>query len=169
VVQANKIKKAITWIRKSLEITEKTTLPGSILNDIRPSLDVLGWDRYSTGMRSSTNGGANTDTRQAGVVPADTMRLYLGISGETDDPANAFTHWLEAIEPEDSDPVALTQPVLLPVSAVVIRVGGLPKPLLMPPGGVVQARCSPATTLGIVLRINTMFVDIPLGEYMKSL
>ena len=165
----DKIKKAIVWIRKTLEITERTTNPGTILGEIRPAIDILGWDRYSE-IQSNVVALANTDRVSSSIVPIDFMLFYLAISGETNDAVNAFTHWLEIFHAASGNTVAVTAPTTLPVSAAtIIRVGGLPKPVLAPPGDSMRARTAPATAGGVTLTIRSLFIDLPLGEYMKSL
>ncbi len=165
----NKIKRAITWIRTTLEITDVTTTPGQILDEIRPALDIFGWERYED-LISTNVGTANTDTANltlaTGVtaIPVGFLRLFVALSGETNDTVLQFTHWMEV------DSVAVTQPVLLPVSAAtIIKAGGLAHPILVAPGVIVRARCAPATAGGITLRVRGSFLDIPIGEYLKSI
>jgi len=158
----DKIKRAILWIRKSLEITERTDVPGSIDERIRPIIDVLGWDRY-TELQQVDAGQANANLSALPVVPEGTMRLYVALSGETNDTTNSFTHWMEV------GAVAVTAPVVLPARTIIVKAGHLANPILVRPGLNVVARCSPATAGGFVLRARGLFVDLPVGEYMPSL
>jgi len=157
------INRAFSWIKKVLEVTEVTTVPERVVAEVQTSLDLFGWDRY-TELQSHNAGVADTDTSALPAIPEDTMRLYLGLSGETNDAVNAFTHWMEI------DSVAVTEAITLPVSAtVIIKVGHLAGPFLVRSGVTVRARCAPATAGGVVLRARGVFIDLPIGEYIPSL
>jgi len=156
------INRAFSWIKKVLEVTEVTTVPDTVLPEVTPTLDMFGWERY-TELQRHDAGQANANLSNLPVVPQGILRLYVALSGETNDTVNAFTHWMEV------NAVAVTTPVTLPVSTVLIRAGHLANPILVREGLSVSARCSPTTAGGIVLRATGLFIDLPIGEYIPSL
>ena len=164
----DKIKKAITWIRKSLEITEKTTQPGTISGEIIPLIDVLGWDRYQE-QTVLSNTVTASDSVTSPAVPADIMRLVTAASLETDDALVAYTLWLELTNSLSGQRCGIGPPITLPISAIPIRVSLLNRRFLLSPGDTIVGRSTPAGGVGIVLRLRWTFVDFPLGEYVKSL
>ncbi len=166
---ADKIKKTILWIRKSLEIITRTNVPGSIDDRIRPTIDVLGWERYDD-VQTENVGLANSSTVEGTNVPEEVNRLYLAASVESNDIVNVFTYWIEMF-PFGGDSVAVTAPVTPPANrgTSFIRCGGLPHPFVVGPGGTARGRSAPATAGGTVLRVRLIFIDIPLGEYIPAL
>jgi len=166
-VATDKIKKAITWIRKSLEITEKTTNPGTVGGEITPMLDALGWDRMRDADSFTVTSGANVNTISAVAVPADTVRLVLAASVQTDNNLLAFNLWLDHFFATNSTSVGLMRPVALPISAVAIRVG-VNRPFLMAEGDILRGRSSPASGATFDLILRAIFIDLPIGEYIPG-
>ncbi len=162
----DKIKRAITWIRKSLEITERTTNPGTVGGEIQPQLDVFGWERIEEVTTSIASAAAvNSVTLLA--VPEGFLRLVLNASVETNDTVQAFTFWMDVLDAGSGGVTGVTRPVAIPISAVAIR-SGLERPLIMQPGDTLRARCSPATGVGLLLIARQRFVNLPIGEYIRG-
>ena len=76
----DKIKRAFTWLRKALVITEKTTAPGALRDDIQIALDVFGWERYDETTNRNTVSGANVNSVSSPAVPQDVLRLIIEAS-----------------------------------------------------------------------------------------
>lgn len=166
--KSNKIKKAITWIRKTLDITDLTTTPGQIGDEISPGLDVLGWDLYQ-GMTSSQKTGVAVTQVISDAVPADTARLVTAVSLEQDDRAAGPTFWLEYENFLTNSPIGLGRVVTLPVTAASIRASLIDRNFLLLPGDTLIGNQDPVGGVGVVTRLRIAFVDVPLGEYIKSL
>ncbi len=169
----DKIKRAITWIRKSLEITEKTTNPGTVAGEIIPTLDAFGWEKLQELTDGDTLSATNTTVVDSLPVPEGILRYVLFGSVEHAELVGTdLTCWIElsANVPSQIDfPVGLLRPQLLLGAAATqnIRLGGV-APFIMRPGEVLRARCSPATGVGIQLRIRLAWVDLPPGEYISA-
>jgi len=166
---ADKIKRAITWIRKTLEITDKTTLPGTVVGEIRPTLDVLGWERYQQ-QTALTKTGTAVNNVTSEPVPADTMRLITAASIETDDHAtNSYIVWLEHTNSLTGLVTGLARTQTLAISVNNVRPGMLERVYLLSPGDTINARASPNVAAGKKLRLRWTFIDLPLGEYIPGL
>ncbi len=163
------INRAFSWIKKVLEVTEPTTVPERVLAEVRPSLDVFGWERYED-IETETQTVADATAASAAAVPDGVNRLYLAAEVGTNDIVNQFTFWIEAF-PLGGVQVAITPPVTPPVqdATSTIRNGGLPRPFLLGPGGRLRGRVAPATAGGATLTIRTLFIDIPFGEYIPPI
>ncbi len=163
----DKIRRSITWIRKALQITEKTTNPGTVDGNIVPTIDTFGWEELEDPTVLRTIGVA-VNTIASAVVPADVLRVVLGASVQTNDTVQAFTMWIEHVDAETALAVSVMRPADLPISAVTIRVG-LPRVVIMRPGDFLRGRSSPATGVGLDLRLTVRSVDLPIGEYIRGL
>lgn len=169
MAQIDKIKKAITWIRKTLEITQSdTTTPGSIVGEIRPTLDALGWERYQE-QTALTNFTTAIDIVTSPAVPADTMRLVTAVSLEHNELLVAHTLMVDYVNALTGTNVGLATPVLVAPSALAVRVGFLDHPFLMSPRDTLRGSVTPIMGATFQLRLRWSFIDLPLGEYIPSL
>jgi len=90
-----KIKRAILWIRKTLEITERTNVPEAIENVIRPTLDVLGWQRLSETISVGFSAAAPAAVVQVTTaVPEGIFRYIVKCSGHHSDAGVTHEVWL---------------------------------------------------------------------------
>ena len=165
----DKIKRAITWIRKSLQITEKTTQPGTVDGNIVPVLDTFGWERLGGEVTVRLTQGTNVNTISSAAVPADVLRVILEASVETDNGVLPFTMWIDHQDVEAGQPVGVMRPIDIPISALTIRCAMDRRYVVMRPGDTLIGRSSPATGAGQVLRLRERFIDLPIGEYVQSL
>lgn len=165
---ADKIKRAFVWLRKALVITEKTTAPGALRNDIQIALDVFGWERYDETTNRNNVSGANVNTIASPAVPADVLRLVIEASVETSNAVLPFHMWMDKLDAATNINVGVMRPIAVPISAIVIR-NALDRPLILRPGDVLAGRCTPATGVGETLAIRQRFIDLPIGEYIRAL
>lgn len=165
----DKIRRAIIWIRKTLDITQKTTQPGTVSGEIRPILDVFGWDR----LKSSTEvvgASASTDastTANGPITPEGIMR-YVFFAGVQHDElvGTDLNLWIDLLT-VNSFPVPLLPSQLIVGAAAGQQIRhGTPRPFLMRPGDRLRGRASPATGVGIALTVRQLFIDLPEGEYI---
>lgn len=161
----DKIKRSFIWLRKVLEITEKTTLPGQILGEVRPTIDTFGWDRLNQTTTRVTSGAAASGLVQSAVTPDDVLRLVVAASVQNSDAVQAFTMWIEHNDAAVGLSTSLMRPVDIPISATQIRVG-LPRMIVLRPGDTLRGRSSPDPGVGLVLALNVYSVDLPIGEYV---
>ncbi len=159
------VNRALLWIRKALQVTEKTTMPESIEDELRGVVDAFGWERLDqTTTRRTIAVNASTVTSPA--VPADVLRLITEASVQTNDTVQAFTMWMEHIDLDAGLATGIMRPVAIPISAVTIRVG-LHKMVVLRPGDQLSGRSSPAVGVALDLRLTERFVDLPIGEYVR--
>jgi len=159
----DKIRRAIIWMRKTLDITQKTTQPGSISGEIRPTLDVFGWDRYKD-IESVSFSGTNVTTASMGAIGNDVMRLI--INGQVDSTNNVLALFLNfRLTSFGGQTVALQEPFLVPIGSGGLDVGML-RPVLLGPGDNFSVSSRPATGIGELLVGRIRFIDLPIGEYI---
>jgi len=166
----DKVKRAFIWLRNTLRIIEKTTLPGEVLGEIRPTVDTFGWDRLSP--ESAGPGvGPTTENQQSilggdvaalSVVPQGIMRYVFAASASHDDPV-AGGLALSIQRRNGGLDIGLTQAVATAASPVR---HGLLRSILLAPGEQLLARSTPAPVITSRIFVRMLFVDIDAGEYI---
>ncbi len=164
----DKIKRAFTWLRKALVITEKTTAPGALLDDIQILIDVFGWERYDQTTNLTNVSAADRNSVSSPPVPADVLRLVIEASVETTNAVLPFHMWMDKLDSLSNINVGVMRPIAVPASTIIIR-NGMTHRLIMRPGDVLSGRCTPLTGLGETLSLRQRFVDLPIGEYIRPL
>lgn len=162
------INRPLSWIKKVLEITEKTVVPDSQLPDVRAVIDVFGWERFAE-TESDSRSTANLNVIVGPVVPDGFIRYVLAASVETNAASAAETLWIDwAVE--TGEVVGLAQPfeaIPRDIAGGEIRLG-LQRPIVMKAGDTLRGRCNPAMALGERIFLNQTFVDIRVGEYLPA-
>ena len=169
---SDKVKRALIWLRTSFRITDKTTLPGEILGEIRPVVDVFGWDRYnprSVGAGSgpsfqNANGGVATNIALLSIVPDDVSRLVIYASMSHNDPAGLIMAMIVRGGGVDLA-VAMSSVAIVPEP---IRFP-LPRQILLQPGEQLIAVSEVAPAAGFRLNVRYKFVDLDPGEYVPAI
>jgi len=165
--QNDKIKRAITWIRRALQITERTTAPGEVSGLILPTIDALGWERFENDVQSASSFGVNVTETTTPPVPEGILRLILDASIETTNDVIGFTLWIEVEQPNEL-PIGIMRPFDTPISPGITIRGGIEKTLILSPGDVMNGRAAPQTGVGSDLVLRTRFIDLPIGEYVRG-
>jgi len=163
------INRAFSWLKKTLEITEKTVSPDALSPIVVPSMDVFGWERYFECRARNVNGVAAADNVFDSSVPVDTMRLIISASVQTSDNANALHLWFEHRVTNGGIDLAVSVPFLAPAGTAGMRVGGSDWPILLCPGDRLAGRSSPAPAAGQNISMRIRSVDLRVGEYMPKL
>lgn len=164
----DKIKRAFTWLRKTFVITEKTTAPGALLDDIQIIADVFGWERLNETVSNVATSAVNQSLISGPVVPDDVLRLVIEANVETAEATLPFTMWIDHLDGDSNINVGVMRPIQIPISAISIRCA-MTRPVIMSPGDRLAGRSSPATGIGDTLVLRQRFVDLPIGEYIRSL
>ncbi len=157
----DKIKRAFIWMRNAMRIIEKTTLPGEISGEIRPIIDVFGWDRLQEPVfeTATVTGGAATEV-QLSVVPENEARLYLS--------ADFFHTSVTAkdirivFRDRGGQGVSLSRTLGFPANFF----GNLERPILVPAGSRLAAVSRTAIGALEDLTIAGMSYTLPIGEYV---
>lgn len=169
----DKLKRSFIWLRQALRIIDKTTLPGTIVGEVRPTIDIFGWDRLNpessgpgNGPESLNNNGALANTTASMVaVPAGVMRYIINASCQTDDAALIAFMRMEVVK--DGIAIAAQEPFFLNANGANVRIG-LNRHLLLETGDVLQCVSSVAPAAGQRNSIRARFVDIDFGEYIPA-
>jgi len=174
---SDKVKRALIWLRTAFRITDKTTLPGEILGEIRPTVDVFGWDRRNP---QSSGPGAGpvvlaitglpvSDILVSPAVPEGVMRYIIYASMSHNDSAGLVLS-MQVRTPGNVD-VAINAPPggsNFTIPEQPYRVG-LERSILLEPGESLMVRSIPPPAIGLTLFLTQKFVDIDPGEYMPPL
>lgn len=166
--ESDKIKRALTWIRKTLDITERTNMPEGIMRNIEPTLDALGWERRPEATSLNFVGGATDDFVITTVVPEGEMHLVIAASIESTDNANALHLWIDRRFARGSVQMAVQMPFIQPIGFAGLRVA-LMRPVLLAPGDRLVGRSSPAPAAATGLELRLAFIVLDPGEYVPPL
>jgi len=158
----DKIKRSFTWLRRSLEIIDKTTLPGQILDEVRPGLDTFGWDVPEYEFVTTATGGATNLTRLPNV-PEGEAHLFLACDVSTDDPVGTKDVSI-AIENIANSNVTLEGTVSIPAGSFL----SLTRPILVTSGSNLMGLARIAIPIGQIFTVRGMFIRLQPGEYLAS-
>lgn len=170
----DKVKRAFIWLRNTLRITEKTTLPGSVLGEIRSTIDTFGWDRLnsqSSGEGSgpqSINIFGTTTLAAMAPTPQGVMRYIIAASWKTNDVAFVGFLRCELLSAGTAVAVAVQEPFAFDADGLNVTVG-LNRHLLLQPGDLLRSVSSVATGVGTRNEFQARFVDIDFGEYIPPI
>lgn len=161
----DKIKRSFVWLRKTLGIIDKTTLPGEVLGEVRPVMDLFGWDRLGEvsifeSPFTVAPGTAVTSTE----VPEDVVRLVLFAAVRHTDPGVTHFLWLDKVMP-GAQTLSLTPS---PIDNGTFVPQGLGRHIILEPGSFLRGRSADAL-IGGALALDMNFIDVPIGEYVKGI
>lgn len=164
---SDKIKRSFVWLRKTLGIIDKTTLPGEVLGDVRPVIDLFGWDRLGEASVVSANSVvAPGATVNGDVTPDGVLRLVLHANVQHTDTNVDHFLWIDKLaQAAGGFIVGVTSPnVAVPVLVDQSTSGWF----VLAPGDRIRGNADVALVAG-ALTLNTNFIDLPLGEYIPSI
>jgi len=161
----DKVKRAFTWLRTSLRIIDRTTLPGEILGEIRPILDTFGWDRlHEASSFASPFTAAPGNIVTGPVTPDDVIRVYLTAAVRHTDTGVSKFLWIEKSLPGNLTFVGVTPPTLAIPPQVPQALGRV---IVLEPAARLRGRTDVNLVAGaIALDLN--FIDLPFGEYIPA-
>ena len=163
------INRGFMWLRKVLQVTEETDTPQVVSENLRPTIDVFGWERYSVeGGTADLNaqGTLAADSVLLAAVPADVMRYVIFGSMSHNDPVAGGLELSMHVRLVGALEIGISRPIQ--VLANPTRVG-IERSILLAPGQLLLARSVPAPAAGTRLFIRYHFVDLPIGEYIPPL
>lgn len=160
----DKIKRNFVWLRKVLGIIDKTTLPGEVLGDVRPTMDLFGWDRLADVPEFASPFTAAPGTITTGpVTPEGFLRCYKHVAVRHTDTGVSHFLWIEKGLP-GAVFVGLTAPNI-EVPPLVPQAA--PKWILVEPGAFLRGRTDIALVAGAIA-MDMSFFDLPIGEYIPG-
>lgn len=162
------INRAFTWLKKTLQITEKTVAPDVLLTGVQPKIDVFGWERLSgLGPASieTVTGALITDVVVLSVVPEGVARFVIYASCSHNDPGGLALSFQVRGSGVD---IAINADGFSAMPVQPMRVG-LERNILLQPGEQLICRSNQAPAAGTSLFIRMKFVDLDPGEYLPPL
>jgi len=163
----DKIKRAITWIRKTLEITEKTELPGTIDGKIIPALDAFGWERGAELEFVTAAAAGVTTIVQLPNVPEGEAHYFLSCH-LTHDSVEGARQMAIAMR-IDPDAVASGVSITSTVLVTQFHFLAMQRPILVPPRGRLIGRVDALNIpAGRTFTIAGQFLRLPIGEYVTG-
>ncbi len=162
---SDKIKRNIVWIRKTLGIIDKTTLPGVVLGEVRPTIDSFGWFRYENLTINSVNGAAPSAAVASAVVPPGIFRVITHCSvSHTDTGVTHLASLNKRIQPANFNVGLPTDRSSIVVGQFVSLIG---RTFLKENEFLIGAVVAAPAVGNLSLRFFS--VDIEIGEYIPPL
>lgn len=161
------ITRSLMWLRKVLQITQKTDSPRVLSEVLDPIIDVFGWERLNETVNLTTTSAVNQSIVSAPAVPDDVLRLVLEANVETTESTLPFTMWIDHLDGDSNITVGVMRPIDIPISTIIIRCA-MQRQIIMSPGDQLVGRSTPASGVGDTLSIRQRFVDLPIGEYIRG-
>lgn len=160
---SDKFKRAITWIRKTLEITEKTTQPGTVSGEILPTIDSFGWEQAVALEHRAVSGGPGASATITPVVPAGEAHLYVACCGfHTDALA---THVISLVYLSETNQfVQITPTKILDDEGIV----AIQRPFLVPAGATLRVIASRSVGAGEITIKGQFHRFTIAGEYFPG-
>jgi len=160
----DKVKRAFIWLRDSLRVIDKTTLPGEILGEIRPTIDTFGWERLGGPLQEeSSTAGLGSNGVILSAVPEGIMRYVVFASCSHNDTVSTLNMSLQVRHPTGPTDFGISPGVVIDAQPVRL---GLDRRILLAPGQQLAAFSRPAPGGAFALTVRMLFIDIPVGEYI---
>ena len=157
------INRPFSWLKKVLEITEKTTAPDSLLANVQSTMDVFGWERCPEATFETGTSGVGASNVQFVVVPPGFIHLYIQASVRIT-VAGPFNVWVGLRGPA-AGPVGTV--AVSPVAAAILaqKVAPLFRPVIVSEGFQLEARSEAAIVAGTLI-LEAFRIVLPAGEYI---
>lgn len=162
----DKIKRNFVWLRQVLGIIDKTTLPGEILGDVRPTMDLFGWDRLGEASSFSASAVAAPGFLVNGpITPEGIVRLVLNASVRHTDAGVDHLLWIDKdMRGPSAQLVGVTTPYLALPTGVDASADHW---IMLAPRHRLRGRAAAALVAG-ALTLAFEFIDLPQGEYIPT-
>jgi len=164
-VAIDKIKRNFVWLRRALGIIDKTTLPGEIGGEVRPTIDMFGWERLPEEQFLVSAAPDPAVAIASPETPENTLRIVYAASLEhTDTGVNHICWMMKRRNPGSID-------VGLPTDRGDIDVGEFMSMIgttFLVAGDFIIAEIIGVPVAGqLSLRLNV--VDVDIGEYVPPI
>ncbi len=160
-----RIERAIRWMAKVLTANrDALPFPTGITDQVNPTIDVFGSQRMGEVVFRQTNGALGGIEVFDAEVPDDTVRQYLSMDYFHDDVVNHEVTAGRIIRTPTATPFAAVRDSVSIPADVFLAV----RNVTVGPRSFIAAR-SVAMGVGARLAIRCVFIDAPLGEYMRSI
>ena len=153
----------LIWMRRALGIIEKTTLPGEIVGEVRPTLDTFGWDKLSEPERQSVQ--VVGTIFEVSLPPAgdDELLYVFAVDVVHTDGVSAKDIGIFLV---DDTGLETSISTTIGLSANFHRSVGFP--VVVPPRFLLRARSRNAIITPSLFTISALFVRLDVGEYIPA-
>ncbi len=160
-----RIERAIRWMAKVLTANrDALPFPDGITDQINPVIDVFGSQRMGELQFATVAGGAGNIEITHGPVPEESIRFYLSMEYSSDDPTARRLKPGRVIPTDTGFPFAAIRDDVLGTAGEFFTV----RNFAVGPGAFAAAQV-PAIALGAQLTITVVWIETPLGEYLRSI
>lgn len=162
---SDKIKRSLLWMRKTLGIIDKTTLPGEINGEVRPTMDLFGWERLENLQVQRINAAAPLQVVVSGVVPPGVIRYVHAASVSHTDVG--VTHEVSLVKRRQPN----TLNVGIPIDRSTISFemfASMQGRTFIREGEFLLGQVVDAPAVGVLI-LTFFFVDIDPGEYINAM
>ncbi len=163
--QRSGINRALMWVRKVLQVTEETDSPRVLSEELRPIVDVFGWERLPEEQFLTATAPDPAVIVASEATPPDILRVVLHSSLEHTDTGVTHTAW----QIKRRNPGALD--VGVPTDRITIAVGEFLSMIgrtYLIEGDFMIAEVAAAPAAG-QLTFRQIVIDLPIGEYIPPL
>jgi len=160
-----RIERAIRWMAKALTANrDALPFPQGITDQINPVIDLFGSQRIAELQVATVLGGSGKIEVSHTTVPEDTVRQYLSMEFSSDDLTARRVRAGRIFRTATGFPFAGMQDEVLATAGSFFAV----RNFTVGPGGRAAARAN-AVTAGAQLTITVVWLETPLGEYLRSI
>jgi len=162
-----KSKRGLFWLQKALNIFgQKTALPTFVREDIQPTVDAFGWDRF-TEQQITTVSNPNSVRVVGTTPPENTLRIYLGASLSHGDVGVGHVLWISKSLGQLAGDIEVSLTQGTPIGGHLdITPVALERSCFLLPGNTLRGRSRITMPVAISLVLVEHFVEIPIGEYI---
>ncbi len=157
------INRALMWLRRTLEITEQTDSPQVLSEELRPVIDVFGWERAANPVHQIRSNPGATTAVALDAVPEGEAHYFLSCAISHDDPVGSKDM---TILFADRNGLVSQLTSTAGVAANFFRV--IERPILVGPGARLQGLSRNAIAGGSNFLIQCHFIVLPIGEYFSG-
>jgi len=165
----DKIKRNFIWLRKVLELIDQTTLPGQVIGDVSPTMDLFGWDRIREAVVENALGAGGANIALAAVVPEDRIQVVFEASVRSSDAANAQDLWVAHRSISRTSIDVAVSPTFRQDVGFNGSHASTGRIILLSPGERLIGRSNPAPAGGNDLTLSLRSLNLPFGEYIYGL
>ncbi len=160
-----RIERAIRWMAKVLTANrDALPFPQGITDQLNPVIDVFGSQRMSEVQVATVLGGSGNIEVFHTAVEEDRVRQYLSMEFSSDDPTARRVRAGRIFATAGGFPFAGMQDEVLATAGEIFAV----RNFTVGAGGRAACRAN-ALTVGAQLTITVVWIEVPLGEYLRSI
>jgi len=160
-----RIERAVQWIARTLVANrDANPNPEGVIDQILPTIDTFGSSRADQMQFAQVNGALGLAEVFHGPVPVETVRQYLSMEYQHDDIVNQTIRPGRILATATGFPFA----AIRDAESVAANVRRVIRNMTVGPGDRAAARTN-ALGAGARLSLVVVWIDSPLGEYLRSI